>query len=155
MTSCGLNGKPLAGQGRYGAGAACNQKSAAGACKTDEAAAAKAIHPFITQNAPDYDPDGAKGSGAKRDGEEYAPFQYIANMRDGSAAGFKYFALECLKEDKRGNPGKRLRGTGLRLCPRRSGGGFRAHRGIRLGRLAGLLRRGRRYGRRLRAVLHV
>ncbi|MDR1468136.1 MAG: family 43 glycosylhydrolase [Spirochaetaceae bacterium] len=90
MTSCGLNGAPLAGKGRYGAGIACNLQSAKGPCTM--AAASKESHPFITQNAPDYDPD-APDCGGLHD----APWQYIRNLRDGSAAGFKYFAIETVR----------------------------------------------------------
>ncbi|MDR2602513.1 MAG: hypothetical protein LBC53_08715 [Spirochaetaceae bacterium] len=79
-----MNGKPLAGKGCYSAGIACNLRSASGAVKV--AGVSKDVHPFITQNAPDYDP--AFG------GEKDAPWQYIKNMRDGSQAFFKYFSVE-------------------------------------------------------------
>jgi hypothetical protein len=88
MTSCGLNGRPLAGKGRYGAGIACNLKNAQGPCGTT--GVSKETHPVITQNAPDYDPDTPDHALVSK----APPWQYIRNMRDVSAAGFKYFALE-------------------------------------------------------------
>ncbi len=76
MTSCGLNGGPLAGHGRYEAYIACNlyYKGSAGfygSTAYDE-------HPYLTQTGED---------------REGAPDQHIANMRHGAVAGFKYFDL--------------------------------------------------------------
>lgn len=81
MTSCGLNGKPLAGEGKYEARIACNLYSAFGTFPYEKAHEKdkKNIHPYFTQS--------------KESGEENA-YQYIANMRDGSTAGFKYFLFE-------------------------------------------------------------
>jgi hypothetical protein len=73
ITSCGLNGKPLSGTGEYEARIACNLASRDGACDTHEA---KKKHPYFTQSGGD---------------REDNPDQYIANMRDGAWAGFKYF----------------------------------------------------------------
>ncbi len=80
MTSCGLNGGPLLGEGRYEARIACNLWSARGTGRYDVSFARLryAKHPFITQD--------------KRDGDETA-VQYIANMRDGAVAGYKYFDM--------------------------------------------------------------
>ena len=77
VTSCGLNGGPLQGKGEYPARIACNLWSREGTVRYDRKFD-KAIHPYFTQNRPD--------------GDETA-VQYIANMRDGSVAGFKYFDL--------------------------------------------------------------
>ena len=81
MTSCGLNGGPLKGIGTYPARIACNLWSKDGTgrydCKNPKKAFAD--HPYFTQD--------------KKDGDESAR-QYIANMRDGAVAGFKYFDLK-------------------------------------------------------------
>ena len=75
VTSCGLNGGPLAGKGEYPARIACNLWSKEGTARYDRKFDRKA-HPYFTQDKPD--------------GDESAT-QYIANMQDGAVAGFKYF----------------------------------------------------------------
>ena len=75
VTSCGLNQGPLAGLGKHSAGIACNLWSREGTARYDRKFD-KEKHPYITQTG--------------RDGD-HASVQYIANMRDGSIAGFKYF----------------------------------------------------------------
>lgn len=84
ITSCGMNGKPLAGLGRYEARIACNLWSKNGTgrydCKNPRKLLAE--HPYFTQD--------------KKDGDATA-VQYIANMRDGAVAGFKYFDIQELK----------------------------------------------------------
>jgi hypothetical protein len=87
MTSCGLNGGPLLGKGAYNAGIACNLKSASRVCKTADAS--KETHPYITQDKPDYEPDGIPDC----DGAKDIPQQFICNLHDGSSAGFKYFDI--------------------------------------------------------------
>lgn len=77
MTSCGLNGGPLAGKGKYPARIACNLKSACGTMRGDIPRGG--AHPYFTQ-------DGA-------DGDEEA-FQHIANLKDGALCAFKYFKGE-------------------------------------------------------------
>ena len=97
MTSCGLNGGPLIGRGAYSAGVACTLRSAEGACKTTEAK--REIHPYITQEEPDYEPESGRE----------LPVQFICNLCNGSAAGFKYFALENLRQisvEVRGSEGE-------------------------------------------------
>lgn len=81
MTSCGLNGKPLRGKGTYEARIACNLWSKTGTGRYDcrNPKQVFADHPYFTQTG--------------KDGDETA-VQYIANMRDGSVAGFKYFSFE-------------------------------------------------------------
>ena len=78
MTSCGLNGKPLRGIGEYPAAIACNLQSKKGACMSYPTLQTKS-HPRLTQDGEDRECD---------------PGQYIANLRDGSLAGFKYFDFE-------------------------------------------------------------
>jgi hypothetical protein len=81
VTSCGLNDGPLAGKGTYEARIACHLWAKEGTfayLKTFEKDPQKR-HPYFTQ------------SGADREGDAD---QYIANMRCGATAGFKYFALQ-------------------------------------------------------------
>ena len=83
ITSCGLNGGPLVGKGEYPAYIACNLFS-----KT-----VKNDHPlhyesWMDGRFPKITQDG-------RDGDEEVG--YIANMRDGTVAGFKYFDCKGVK----------------------------------------------------------
>lgn len=85
MTSCGLNNGPLLGKGKYEARIACNLQSEKGA-GWYQAYGGELLfhdHPFFTQSG--------------KDREEH-PTQYIANMRNGSIAGFKYFDVRNLWE---------------------------------------------------------
>lgn len=77
VTSCGLNGGPLSGTGRYEARIACNLWSKNGVARYDRKFDKKA-HPYFTQTGKDRMENGD---------------QYIANMRDGAVAGFKYFGF--------------------------------------------------------------
>ena len=81
VTSCGLNAGPLSGIGRYEARIACNLWGRDGTGRYDCRSPKKAFtaHPYFTQTGGDREGDGD---------------QYIANMRDGAVAGFKYFAME-------------------------------------------------------------
>ncbi|WP_438433228.1 family 43 glycosylhydrolase [Gorillibacterium sp. sgz500922] len=82
MTSCGPNGGPLAGSGNYPAHIACNLFA-----KTEEAYTAgpgdwmDCRFPKITQDGKD---------GDKEPG-------YVANLRDGATAGYKYFDCRGVK----------------------------------------------------------
>lgn len=80
VTSCGLNGGPLRGFGRYPAYIACNLWSRDGAGRYDcpSPRRAFAAHPYFTQTGKDREGNGD---------------QYIANMRDSAVAGFKYFDI--------------------------------------------------------------
>ncbi|WP_294534489.1 family 43 glycosylhydrolase [uncultured Pseudoflavonifractor sp.] len=84
VTSCGLNGGPLKGSGQYPARIACNLWSGKGTARYDIRFPRFRLsaHPYFTQEG--------------KDGEE-RDSQYIANMRDGAVAGFKYFAFASLK----------------------------------------------------------
>lgn len=78
ITSCGLNGGPLTGSGRYEARIACNlgfREPAFGYVAVQEK---DTLHPYFTQSGQD---------------REDSPDQYIANMNDGAWCGFKYFAF--------------------------------------------------------------
>ena len=84
VTSCGLNGGPLKGEGRHPARIACNLWSGKGAARYDIRFPRFRLreHPYFTQDG--------------KDGEE-RDTQYIANLRDGATAGFKYFEFWGLK----------------------------------------------------------
>ncbi|MBN6204826.1 family 43 glycosylhydrolase [Ralstonia pickettii] len=94
LTSCGLNNGPLHGRGEYEARIACHLMSANGAGRygTYFGNITFKNHPYFTQTGKDREDD---------------PTQYIANMRDGAVAGFKYFMLKDLKEI-----GVKVRSTG-------------------------------------------
>ena len=80
MTSCGLNGKPLEGIGRYETYIACNLYSKDGALFYGGVTDPENMqHPYLTQTGVDREQEGD---------------QYIANMQDGAVAGFKYFDLQ-------------------------------------------------------------
>ena len=83
MTSCGPNGGPLDGKGEYPAYIACNLFCPV-PCATTGAPGdwMDCRFPKITQEG--------------RDGDENPG--YIANMRDGATAGFKYFRFKDIKE---------------------------------------------------------
>ena len=75
MTSCGLNQKPLIGQGCYPSYIACVLQSKDGACKQD-VKIDKEKHPAVTQ-----------------DEDKIA---FITNIQDKTVIGFKYFSIEHL-----------------------------------------------------------
>lgn len=79
MTSCGLNGGPLPGLGTYEARIACNLRSKSGVAVYRPLPEKLPGHPYFTQQEPD---------------NEQCAHAYIANMEDGSMAGFKYFQME-------------------------------------------------------------
>jgi hypothetical protein len=76
MTSCGLNGGPLKGEGEYPAYLACNLF-----CKDEEMYTAPGGM-WMDSRFPKITQDG-------RDGDEEVG--YIQNFRDQATAGFKYF----------------------------------------------------------------
>ncbi|MDW2796747.1 family 43 glycosylhydrolase [Clostridium boliviensis] len=82
MTSCGLNGGPLAGRGEYPAYLACNLF-----CK-DEEIYTPLGGLWMDSRFPKITQDG-------RDGDEEVG--YIQNMRDTATAGFKYFDCKEIK----------------------------------------------------------
>lgn len=87
VTSCGLNDGPLKGKGRYEARIACNLWGKNGTGRYDGPFPKWRLrnHPYFTQDGPDREDSGN---------------QYIANMRDGAVAGFKYFAFKDAAEIK-------------------------------------------------------
>jgi arabinoxylan arabinofuranohydrolase len=107
MTSCGLNNGPLHGLGCYEARIACNLYAKEGtfAYLRSFEKDRKGRHPYFTQ------------SGIDRNGDSD---QYIANMRNGAAAGFKYFTLgkaHHIRIRTRGGSGKMLVYTDLNDKP--------------------------------------
>ena len=98
MTSCGLNNGPLQGIGYYEARIACNLYSKDGTfpyLKSFEKDK-KGLHPYFTQSGIDRNTEGD---------------QYIANICEGSVAGFKYFTLDKTRKIRirtRGGKGKML-----------------------------------------------
>jgi hypothetical protein len=77
ITSFGLNGGPLAGRGTYEARIACNLRSKDGVFSYGMIKPENTTHPYFTQ-----------------EGLGESAYQFIANMRDGSMAGFKYFDMD-------------------------------------------------------------
>jgi hypothetical protein len=77
VTSCGLSGGILPGCGTYEARIACNLRSKDGVFAYGMKKPENTTHPYFTQ----------EGSGE-------SAYQFIANMRDGSMAGFKYFGMD-------------------------------------------------------------
>ncbi len=82
VTSCGLNEGPLLGEGSYEARIACNLTCNEGVLVYDATHMKDKnnLYPYFTRSGGDRESDGD---------------QYIANMRDGACAGFKYFAFDC------------------------------------------------------------
>lgn len=81
VTSCGLNGGPLSERGEYPAYIACCLWSGKGTARYDKPFR-KRLHPYITQR-------GKAG--------DKAAVHYIANLRDGATAGFRYFDVRSVK----------------------------------------------------------
>jgi arabinoxylan arabinofuranohydrolase len=85
MTSCGSNGGPLVGRGKYPAYLACNLFCKEESIYTDWTGA------WMDHQFPKITQDG-------RDGDEEVG--YIANMKDSATAGFKYFECKGVKRVK-------------------------------------------------------
>lgn len=85
MTSCGLNGGPLAGEGEYPAYLACNL------FYKDEAKYVGGEGIWMDSRFPKITQDG-------KDGDEESG--YITNMLDSATAGFKYFRCEGVQRVK-------------------------------------------------------
>lgn len=83
MTSCGLNGGPLCGSGRYPAAVCCNLVSRGTPQKIDYTALDRTDLAMILEEG---------------DGPEETHTQYIGNINDGTVIGYKYFKLENLGE---------------------------------------------------------
>lgn len=79
ITSCGLNDGPLPAQGSFEARIACNLWGKKGTFAYKQPHHSEPDYPYFTQTGADREENGD---------------QYIANMTDGSTAGFKYFAFD-------------------------------------------------------------
>lgn len=88
VTSCGLNGGPLRGEGRYPAYICCHHTGAEGVTQSHPLAMGTRF-PYLTQEGFDVEPESEK---AKKETE--FPMQYVANIRDGATIGYKYFDCE-------------------------------------------------------------
>jgi hypothetical protein len=95
VTSCGLNSGPLQGRGTYPASIACYLRGNEVPTITHPLAM-RGMHPYITQDKPDYDPDSGQD----------VPKQFITNCENGMTAGFRYFDI-----DKLSNIAVTIRGT--------------------------------------------
>ena len=85
ITSCGLNGGPLLGKGTYEARIACNLWGKDGTFAYVKPHHEETGYPYFTQSGTDRNEN---------------PDQYIANMHDGSVAGFKYFDIKNVEQIK-------------------------------------------------------
>ncbi|MDD3240172.1 MAG: family 43 glycosylhydrolase [Lachnospira sp.] len=84
MTSCGLNGKPLEGIGTYNATYACHlTHESIGKERYTIRKCVRGVQPHFFEE--------------RLDDQEEHNIQYIANMKDGTIAGFKYFHLGTAK----------------------------------------------------------
>lgn len=92
ITSCGLNGAPLAGIGRYDARIACNLRGRSGTYAYTQTHHKESEYPYFTQDGPDMSAEEAAGNPV--------PAQYIANMKDRSVAGFKYFDFDSCRPSR-------------------------------------------------------
>ncbi|MDR2889672.1 MAG: family 43 glycosylhydrolase, partial [Lachnospiraceae bacterium] len=101
VTSCGLNQGPLQGTGRYPAYICCQLTGQKGAVESNPTIM-KMEYPFLTQDSPDMEPDAAVLQQDQR-----CPYQYITNIKAGTTIGYKYFAIQSLRQIK-----MRLRGEG-------------------------------------------
>jgi arabinoxylan arabinofuranohydrolase len=84
LTSCGLNGGPLLGEGVYEARIACHMRYAFGAGRYGFGLKNLVFyrHPYFTQEGED---------------REDNPNQYIANMHNGAWVGYKYFEINGIR----------------------------------------------------------
>ncbi len=83
ITSCGLNGGPLSGEGTYPAAIACNLMCRENDKKIVYGQSLKDSQPYIYQIS------------AKKEEDSV---QYIANIFDGVVAGFKYFDFKGVRK---------------------------------------------------------
>lgn len=84
LTSCGLNGGPLRGEGTYPAAICCHLTGKDGIPFSDQIKM-KWDYPFLTQDFADREPEA----------ETEAVTQYIANFTDGCIAGYKFFDFKA------------------------------------------------------------
>lgn len=85
VTSCGLNDGPLEAEGIYPASICCHHTGSKGAV-VSLPMEMKMDYPYITQDLSDIDPEEAA-----RVGDDF--IQYVANVRDKTVIGYKYFSF--------------------------------------------------------------
>ena len=96
VTSCGLNGGPLRGEGSYPAAICCHLTGKNGIPFSDQIKM-KWEYPFLTQDFADRDPEKTdtaerlSQSSLEEKMETANVTQYIANFADGCTAGYKFF----------------------------------------------------------------
>ena len=88
MTSQGLNGGALEGQGTYPAAIACILH---GKMEPEIARPDSNSQPYVTQDDPDWDPEESTET-------ETAPEPYITHIEDGGVIGYKYFRFDHLQK---------------------------------------------------------
>ncbi|MBR1930018.1 MAG: family 43 glycosylhydrolase [Lachnospiraceae bacterium] len=113
MTSCGLNGGPLRGEGVYPAGIVCNlfSKDSKGVNLEDmrESGERERRMPYLTQEGEDVEPapeqpmeDSMEDSMevSKEDSDTNTQVHagtYVTQIQDGSVLGFKYFDIQSIR----------------------------------------------------------
>ncbi|HUM85613.1 MAG TPA: family 43 glycosylhydrolase [Lachnospiraceae bacterium] len=93
VTSCGLNKNALSGEGIYPARICCHL-TRYGKNVMSNPMLFLMDYPFLTQDCDDLIP-----TAENIEADEKLPVQYVANMRDESAVGFKYFEFDGNKKD--------------------------------------------------------
>lgn len=84
MTSCGLNGAPLEAKGVYSSAIACNLICNENKVKINYGQSLKSVQPYIFES--------------QTENAEEKTEHYIANMKKGDIAGYKYFNCEDVQE---------------------------------------------------------
>lgn len=92
ITSCGLNNGPLPASGSYPANICCHL-TRKGSATFSHPLAMGNRYPYLTQDEPDITPDGT-GFPPSAEKDRSFPTQYVANFRNKSTIGFKYFDLQ-------------------------------------------------------------
>lgn len=92
VTSCGLNGGPLAGNGIYPA-CICSRLTGKKGAVMSLPKIMGTDYPYLTQDEDDLWPEDRAMAE-----DSLCPVQYIANLQDGSVAGYKVFRFSSLRE---------------------------------------------------------
>ncbi len=92
VTSCGLNSGPLNGTGTYPARICCQLTSASGTVSSQPHVMTME-YPYLTQDCLDVIP-----SPETEELDRTHPIQYITNIQNGTAIGYKYFLFEQAKQ---------------------------------------------------------
>lgn len=109
VTSCGMNAGPLTGHGMYPAYIASHQTALVNgkrAAAFSHPLEMKDVYPYMTQDCPDLEPTPETIAA-----DQACPVMYLANLRNGSCAGYKYFDFQGVQEiavEVRGDAGTML-----------------------------------------------